>query len=380
MENTNSGTDNDPNSLPQTKTGLRSRVASVIATMKRRPARLYILIGVLIAGLLAGSMIWWNNNRPEPKPQPVTYAVTKPKPPEKPKFFSPLTGVEVVDEAATKRQVTAIMIENSTDARPQSGLKQAGIVYEAIAEGGITRFLALYQEDRPGLIGPVRSLRPYFVEWAAGYDAAVVHIGGSARALEMIRTGNYGVDLDQFFNAGTFWRANDRAAPHNVYTTFDRLDALTAAKSKTSSSFTGFIRKNDAKLPSPTASAINIAISSGAYSVSYAYDPVANVYLRSQGGQPHIDREAGRIESKVVVALRVDNSTVMEDGYRQSYQVTGGGQAYIFQDGGVEQASWAKPDSKSPLQLLAADGKPITLNRGQTWITAVAPGKDVSWQ
>src|SRR5687767_14947488 len=75
------------------------------------------------------------------------------------KYYSPLTGEEVKDEAATKQAVTAIMIENSPDARPQSGVKQAGIVYEAIAEGGITRFLTLHQQDKPQMIGPVRSLR-----------------------------------------------------------------------------------------------------------------------------------------------------------------------------------------------------------------------------
>ena len=107
------------------------------------------------------------------------------------------------------------MIENSPDARPQSGIKQAGVVYEAIAEGGITRFLALYQEAKPGLIGPVRSVRMYYVDWAAPYNASIAHIGGSAAALAEVRNGNYR-DIDQFFNSGSYWRAI--ATPRTMYT------------------------------------------------------------------------------------------------------------------------------------------------------------------
>lgn len=298
---------------------------------------------------------------------------------EPPKFYSPLTGVQVAGEALTKRHVTAAMIENSPDARPQSGLKDAGIVYEAIAEGGITRFIALYQESRPGLVGPIRSVRPYYVEWAAGYDAAVAHIGGSANALAMIRSGNYGVDLDQFFNAGTYWRASDRYAPHNVYTDFDRLDALSAVKGKTASTFTGFVRKEDKKAAAPNATAINIAVSSGSYNVAYGYDSASNSYVRSQGGAPHTDREAGQIQPKVAVVLRIETSTIFEDGNRQSYQVIGSGHAYVFQDGTVQEGTWHKADSRGPLVLKDAAGADIALNRGQTWITAIAPGKAVTW-
>lgn len=363
---------------PKPDNDLKARLRNIHAILSKRNGLGYIIIALVIASATAAGLIFYMNGQPQPKPE--TYAVTKPKPPEAPKFYSPLTGVEVVDEAATKRQVTAIMIENSPDARPQSGLKDAGIVYEAIAEGGITRFIALYQEARPGLIGPVRSVRPYYVEWAAGYDPAVAHIGGSKLALEMIRSGNYGVDLDQFFNAGSYWRASDRYAPHNVYTDFDRLDALSASKGKTTSTFTGFTRKDDKKAEAPNAASINLGVSSGAFHVSYAYDPATNSYVRSQGGEVHHDREGGQIQPKVVVALRVETTTVFEDGTRQSYQVTGSGQAFVFQDGAVAEVTWQKADSKSPLLLTGADGKPIALNRGQTWITAVAPGKDISWQ
>ncbi len=337
---------------------------------------------VMAAGiLLATSLIvfaWmWTQPRAE---QPQTYAVKTSKPPAK-KFYSPLTGVEVVDEAATRRQVTAVMIENSPDARPQSGLKDAGIVYEAIAEGGITRFVAIYQENRPGLVGPVRSVRPYYVEWAAAYDPAVAHIGGSARALNMIRSGEYGVDIDQFFNAPYYWRASDRAAPHNVYTNFDKLDELTASKTKTTSTFTPIPRKDDPKKkPVPTATHITLPISSQWYEVVYDYDAATNSYKRSVGGEAHLDREAGQIQPKVVVALQVQMSLEFEDGYREQVVTSGSGKAWIFQDGIVTEATWSKTDPKGQLVLTGSDGKSIHLNRGQTWITALPNDRAAAWQ
>lgn len=332
-------------------------------------------IGIILAtGLSLLAWLWQ-----QPVIAPTEEIAVSRKKIEAPKFYSPLTGGQVVDEGATRRHVTAIMIENSPDARPQSGLKDAGVIFEAVAEGGITRFIALYQEGRPGLIGPVRSVRPYYVEWAAGFDPAVAHIGGSARALQMIRSGSYGVDMDQFFNAGTFWRATDRYAPHNVYTSFDRLDALAAANQKTTSSFT-FTPRIDEKKATPTASRININVSSGVFDVDYEYDASTNSYVRKQGGEAHTDREGGQLQPKVVVAMRVAMSHAFEDGNREQITTTGSGQAYVFQNGVVQEVTWSKADAKSPLVFTSADGKPVSFVRGQTWITALATERNVSWQ
>lgn len=305
-----------------------------------------------------------------------------------PKLYSPLTGAETT-EGATKRPVMAVMIENSPEARPQSGLKQGGVIYEAIAEGGITRFLVLYQESRPGLIGPVRSVRPYYVEWASAYDPSVVHVGGSQRALSMIRSGNYGQDLDQFFNGSYYWRTTDRVAPHNVYTSFDKLDALRSAKGKTASTFQGFARK-DAMTPAKIkaaresgavqANSINLDISTGQFHVEYAYQPDSNTYKRSQGGMAHVDREDDQITPAVVVAIKVPMSIGLEDGYREQITTTGSGKTYVFQDGSVFEGTWSREGEKARLVLTGSDGKEIALNRGQTWITAVPDNKGVSWQ
>lgn len=336
--------------------------------------KLYFLITIFAILLIGGGLIWWMNN------QPWLYAVEQSNvPAPEVKYYSPLSGVQVDSEEALTRTVTAVMIENSPDARPQSGLGEAEVVFEAVAEGGITRFIALYQTAQPGLIGPVRSLRPYYAEWAAAFDPTVAHVGGSPEALAMIRSGNYGVDIDQFFNAGSYWRATDRAAPHNVYTNSERLNALNAAKNKKTSVFTFAPRINEKKVEAPNATAISVSVSSGTFDVSYAYDAASNSYHRRQGGVPHTDREKGQIAPKVVIAMKT-NITIAADGVHRIITTNGSGPAYIFQNGTVVQGTWSKAGTKSKLTFNDDQGKEIPLVRGQTWITTVAMDRNVSWQ
>lgn len=331
---------------------------------------------VLVAS--AGAITYVLLKQPLPKPN-ITPVAIKPKLPA-PKYYGLLDGTPVADQTATTAPVTAIMLENSPDARPQSGLKQAQVVYEAIAEGGITRFLALYQQNKPQLIGPVRSVRMYYVDWAAPYQASISHIGGSAAALAEVRNGNYR-DLDQFFNAAYYWRATDRYAPHNVYTSFEKLDALNAAKGYTSSSFTGLIRTDSKPTGTPDATNINVTISGPLYNSQYTYDPATNTYQRNQAGAPHLDREDGQITPSVVVVLKVDMSLIMEDGWRENITTNGSGEAQIFQNGTAQTATWSKADRASPLKLTGADGKDLAFNRGQTWITAIPTNTgSVTWQ
>lgn len=304
------------------------------------------------------------------------------------KYYSPLTGNEVADEAATKRAVTGMMIENSPDARPQSGVKDSGVVFEAIAEGGITRFLVLYQQEQPAIIGPVRSVRPYYVDWIAAFDASVGHIGGSYNALKEVRNGQYR-DIDQFFNAGAYWRAKDRYAPHNVYTSFERINALNDAKGYKESNFTGFARvpiattKKPVKKPQTTpepATQIQVTISSARYNSSYSYDSATKTYNRSQGGAPHLDRESGQVSPRVIVVMKIPTKIGFEDGYREQMTTIGSGEVHIFQNGEHKVGTWKKTDKKNQITFSDSTGKEIPLERGQTWLTAISPEKSVTWQ
>lgn len=330
------------------------------------------LLGIAVVGSTAFAMY----NQPMEKPDTTPIAI-KPRPKI---YYSPLTGLKVNSEADTKKPVTAIMIENSPDARPQSGLKDAEVVYEAVAEGGITRFLALYQQDKPQLIGPVRSVRPYYLDWVVPYDASIAHVGGSATALNEVRNGKYR-DLDQFFNGGSYWRSSDRYAPHNVYTSFKYLDALNKAKGYKSSSPKSMDRTDGEPAKKTNATSISVTISSDLFNSSYSYDAKNNYYLRSQAGAQHMDREKGVITPKVVVVMNVNMHERFEDTTREVIQTTGSGQVTIFQNGTVIKGSWHKDTRASQLSFTDSNGKKVELVRGQTWITAIPNGKGaVSWQ
>lgn len=336
-----------------------------------------LTIGMILVGAGAVTAGWFL----QPKPTPTTTtpsATNKAQAAGTAKYYSPLTGMPVADAATTKREVTAIMIENSIFARPQSGIKDAGVVFEAIAEGGITRIATLHQEDRPGLIGPVRSLRPYYLDWIAPFDASIAHVGGSNNALLTVRNGTF-KDIDQFFNGNYYWRATDRAAPHNVYTNFDKLDALNQSKGYTSSSFTGWPRKIETPATT-TASHIDIPVSSADYNVAYDYEAGSNSYVRFLGGAPSVDREGGQVKPKVVIVLKIPMTLGFEDGYREQMTTTGTGEAYIFQDGTVTDGIWRKDGQRNQLLFYDKNARTINLDPGQTWVTVVTPDKAVAWR
>lgn len=334
----------------------------------------FAIISAALLIFAAGSLAYYYFILPDSNPSLQISKSTKPKVVKPTTVASPLTGLQVTPEAAA-RPVTGIMIENSQDARPQSGIDQAGVVYEAIAEGGITRFLTLYQDAQPQYVGPVRSLRPYYLDWLAPYDGSIAHVGGSPEALAQVRSGMK--DLDQFFNAGSYWRVPSRAAPHNVYTSFERMDALNKAKGYTSSKYTPFGRKPDAKLAVPTAKTIDLAISTGVtYHAHYDYDTATNSYLRSEGGAVHrataseADKTGQQLHPKVVIALIIPYSLVDSTGH-SGYASTGTGQMFVFQDGGVIPGSWTKAGRASQFSFVDSGGAPIKLDAGQTWLTVL---------
>lgn len=342
-----------------------------------------IAVALLVFG--AGALGWFTLVQPDSNPSlTLIRHPKKPKPPTT--VASPLTGVQV-DPALAARPVTGIMIENSDDARPQSGLQDAGVVYEAIAEAGITRFLALFQEGQPQYIGPVRSLRPYYIDFAAPFQASIVHVGGSPDALAEVTSGGFR-NLDQFYNGAYFTRIGSRYAPHNVYTSFAKLDALNQAKGYTKSEFRGWDRKADKKLATPTAKTIHLAISSPDFYADYTYEAASNSYLRSEGGDPHIelvnagDKTGPQLHPKVVIALvmGLSNGALDASGaYYSNYIDYGSGQMYVFQDGGVTTGTWSKSGTNDQPHFAEDNGTPIKLDAGQTWLTLVGDPSKVTY-
>jgi hypothetical protein len=333
-------------------------------------------LAIFLALSLSISSYFLFFNNKEQASVPVSAPTIKPAE-VKEKIYSPLTGSEVTKEQAN-RPITAIIIENHTEARPQSGLKNAGIVFEAIAEGGITRFAAIYQEATPQDIGPVRSLRPYFLDWLRPFDATIVHVGGSQKSLRMVRDGSW-KDMDQFANGKSFRRITEKRAPHNVYTSFENIDKFNQNKEYRLGEFQAFERKDEQKSSASSAPEIKLNVSSGNYNASFSYNPNNNSYLRSQGGKPHLDKSGAQIEPKVVIALVSPHNIVQEDGSRYSYKTIGTGTAVIFQDGNAQEVTWQKKDQASQLKFIDASGAEVKLNRGQTWITAIGDASKLSY-
>lgn len=338
------------------------------------------MIGGIIAAVLlvAGSTGVYALNKSFNKVEPnvATPIVAKVAEPPKPTTeASRLTG-EPISPELNKRHITGIMIENSPDARPQSGLKDAGVVYEAIAEGGITRFLCLFQESQPDYIGPVRSVRPYYVDLLLPYDSSIVHAGGSAEGLAKVR--NLGVkDIDHGPNAGAFRRISERYAPHNLYTSMGELDKVSNARGYTTSTVKSLPRKAEKPGQAITARAIDLSISSPLYNVHYDYEQASNSYKRILGGKPHTDQRSGQqLSPKVVVALVMNYS---QRGIYSVYQTTGSGTMYVFQDGVVQKGTWSKAGEREQFTFADEAGKPLSLNAGQTWISLVKADNAVKY-
>lgn len=366
------GQDNQPNTPAPTKPK-RKFMPAFWYNWSKRTRVLASLATVLLVGGVAAIFLMGGAGGPTfsgiiGKDQPEAKSTT---------VASPLTGLQVAPDLA-KRPVTGIMIENSPVSRPQSGIYDAGVIFEAIAEGGITRFIALYQEAQPIYVGPVRSLRPYYIYWSVPFDAGIAHVGGSPDALADIRNG--GKDLDQFFNPEAYWRQEGRESPHNVYTSFEKMNNLNTSKGYTSSSFKSWPRKTDAPMSAPTHKNIDLDISGPDYTVHYTYEASSNAYLRSLAGGPHIvtssptDAAGLQLRPKVVIVL-VMNYRIIDDAGHSGYDTMGSGSAYIFQDGGLSEGTWHKADKNAQFELKDKSGQPIKLNAGQTWVTVVQGGE-----
>lgn len=340
---------------------------------KREKIILFTVLGLVILGALAMVFLPKILNKDEPTTiEEITNTVMKEETPVT--AISPLSGLEVSPELAS-RPVTAVMIENSIEARPQSGLLDAELVFEAIAEGGVTRLVAMFQATQPEKIGPIRSARPYYVDLAKTFDAAYVHAGGSPEALNRIDELSI-KDMSAFENNGTYYRADDREAPHDLYTSMSKLNERRTQLGFTGSTFEPWKRKSDTA-QTPLASTIDFTISGPVYNVSFGYDPLTNSYLRSQNGGAHTDQaSAKQITSKVVIGLVTSRG---QQGIYSDYRLTGSGEIRVFQDGIISQGTWTKENVNSQFVFKDKNGLDFLFNKGQTWVTLVDSASDINY-
>jgi len=348
-------------------------------TRKEWIVTIFVALVLLVGIGFAVHSIWFSDSAMPPTKAAQKPATPAPAPPAK--LYSGLMGLEITDNSINDKPITAIMIENSPDARPQSGIDQASVVFEAVAEGGITRFLTLFQENEPTYIGPVRSVRPYYVQWLLGFDAAVAHVGGSGDALRLIKEAG-AKDLDQFANPAPYHRVSNRYAPHNMYTGIPALRELEAKKGYGKPNYTKLVR-NEVSTPSttPTATSIDLTLSGPLYNAHFDYDASMNAYKRSEGGKPHMsvaqDGKETQLAPKVVVALVMPKGS---NGIYSTYQTIGSGKAVIFQGGKMIDANWHKSGDKVQFSFTDNEGKEVKLDPGQTWFTAVGSAGSVTYK
>jgi len=309
-----------------------------------------------------------------------------------------------------RRRPLGLMIENHREARPQSGLSSADVVYEAVAEGGITRFLAVfYCQDAP-YVGPVRSARIYFVRLIQGYGnyPLYAHVGGAntpgpADALGEIRDLEWGSynDLNQFsVPFPYFWRDYERlpnrATEHTVYSSTAKLWQYAASQRGLTNvdkdgeswdkNFTLWKFQDDAdKSKRGTVNKISFSFwqsFQSDYSVVWNYNSENNSYQRENGGSPHLDKNNGKqLTAKNVIVVFTKESPA-NDGYEGGhilYKIVGSGDGLLFQNGQAVKISWEKESEESQIRFYDNVGKEVSLVRGQDWVEILPVGNKVTY-
>ncbi|MCR4672956.1 MAG: DUF3048 domain-containing protein [Lachnospiraceae bacterium] len=294
-----------------------------------------------------------------------------------------LTG-ELVDEEVGSLKPFAIMINNHTDALPMSGVSQAEIIYEAEVEGGITRLMAIFQDiEDVEKIGSVRSARHYYLDFAHDNEAIYCHYGWSQYAQNRIQSEGIKTMNGLTLGDGTvYYRSSDRVAPHNVYTSGERL--ISGAESLGISreypeGYTGRFTFNteDTKPEGETADSIYIALASN---VRFEYNAEDGLYYRYQHGYEHCDRENGdQLAFKNVIVQFVDMWTISSYGH-QDMTLNGEGSGYYFTDGVAVPVTWKRADNSDYTMYYDSDGNEITLNTGKTMFEIIRSSVNVSYE
>ncbi len=280
------------------------------------------------------------------------------------KYYSPYTGEEVKKEVLNKASVLAI-VENSIDARPQSGLNAADIVYETMAEGGTPRFIALFQKENAIKIGPIRSARAYFLDISKEYNLPFAHCGGSQEALTQIKNENL-MSMNEMTNASTYWRDSIRKSPHNLYTSTEKLRDLIKTKDYVYSPSVKlkFDKSYWDNATSPKATTILLKMNK-LYNTSYSYKD--GVYLKSMDGKSSTNKEDNLPLAFKNIVIQITTIKKQADGVHLNIQLEGTGNGYVISNGKFIKMHWAKKDATAQTLLTDEKGNYLPLNPGKTW-------------
>ncbi|MFA5995469.1 MAG: DUF3048 domain-containing protein [Patescibacteria group bacterium] len=298
-----------------------------------------------------------------------------------------LDGV-LVNRNDANRYPVALMIENAAfgGVRPQFGLNAAQLVYEIVVEGGITRFMAVYSGDFPEKIGPIRSARATYLEFASEYDALYGHAGGSPEALQAISGMNV-KDLSALSTDARFFKRDvQRESPHNLFTYASLINYVRRDKNlaDNASTYLSWNYKNDTKSTTAPDKDKTVDIDFGSsplYNVHYVYNFTNNNYERWNGNElQHDANDNSVLVTKNIIIQIVPPGQEAVDQGRINFSVTGEGSVYIARDGEVIEGTWKKADRLSRTQFYDKSGQIIQLNRGNSWVEILPNTGKVSYQ
>ncbi len=305
------------------------------------------------------------------------------------KYINPLDGKSVKLKTDSAVQVVGVMIDNHPNARPESGLSKAKIVYEAPVEGGLTRYLAIFDSKQTvAEVGPVRSARAYFLDWLQEYGRGLyMHSGGSPEALSAIKEKNI-FDANEFYWGQYYWRDQSRSAPHNLYTSSDNWQKIVGQYGNTSSLFTADKAWKYTRLIGQTIGkkgGLEIPFSES-YGVTWKYDAKNLNYTRAINGSKEIDKDGAEVRARnILVQITSVKEINGDDKGRVEVGVLGSGEAIILKKGAVIYGTWKKSSSagrtrfyegrKSPSRG-SPEGREVVLAPGNTWVEVVP--KDVN--
>ena len=300
-------------------------------------------------------------------------------PKEEPAILNPLTGLPLHDPASLSRRPVAVMLNNIHVAMPQHGVSTADMIFEYNVESEITRMIGFYQEvEKAGIIGSVRSARPYFVDTALGMDAIYVHAGGSTEAYNMM----YNLDMDDIDEPDfdCFWRDEERAQTmafeHTLMTSGQRLADYTKANGWRLEHKEGytypvtFVADGTPKNGTP---ATDIAVTFSGYKTgTFTYDPDTMLYRIGQYDAPYID---GNTAKQVgVTNLLVLRTSVTNSGDSKGHMdivTTGSGEGTFFCGGKAIDMQWHKEAQDDPFTFTLPDGSDLPLGAGRTYVCVV---------
>ncbi|MFA5127400.1 MAG: DUF3048 domain-containing protein [Patescibacteria group bacterium] len=288
------------------------------------------------------------------------------------KNFSKLTGLCVANAELVSPPIIAVMIENIPDAYPLHGLNDASIVYEAPVEGGITRFMAIYSASSTVVkAGPVRSARPYYLDWASEYgDALYMHCGGSPDGLDEIADRNI-FDANEFYRGSYFWRDSARIAPHNLFTSsenWQRYLSVYGGK-RTARDWTGF-KFGDIATNTESVAKFNLEYIKR-FVIGWQYSSPSTTYERLLNDELFLDDKNQPITADNIIVQFASVSVLDEVGRRKIVTV-GSGDARVFRNGQMIRATWKKESENSRTRYFDMNGAEIAFTPGRTWIM-VAP-------